>query len=120
MDDADHKDADHKDADHRDADHRDAGHREVAVRPGGRRWPKSEAVWRQFALLDLTMERMGADPLTAARKGGGTRLANARRTCLGCPLHRQCRDLLEAGGDPADFCPNADFFAECRPGRRPA
>lgn len=96
----------------------DADRKEGAVQPGERRWPKSEKVWRQFTLLDLVMERMGADPLAAARKDGGTMLANARGTCLGCLLHRECRDLLEAMVDPAGFCPNADFFAQCRPGKR--
>ncbi len=87
------------------------------MQSGERRWPQSEKVWRQFALMDLVMERMGADPLAAARKRGGMALADARNTCLGCPFHRQCRDLLERGGDiaePAAFCPNADFLAEFR------
>ncbi|MBN9073238.1 MAG: hypothetical protein J0H34_16910 [Rhizobiales bacterium] len=92
------------------------------MRSDRRRWPQSEKVWRQFALLDLMMERMGVDQLAAARKCHGTVLAKARKTCLACPFHRECSDVLEGGGDIAGLirsCPNAGFFKECMPGKRP-
>lgn len=91
------------------------------MRSHPKNWSQSEIVWRQFALMDLVMERVGADPLVAARKRGGSALADARKTCLACPVHRQCRDWLERGGDlarHAELCPNAGFFRECGQGDR--
>ncbi len=91
------------------------------MQSGKRHWPQSEKVWRQFALMDLMMEEMGVDPVAIARKCGGAALAKARDTCLGCPFHRECRDLLERGGDIDEltgFCPNAELFREGSCGRR--
>lgn len=87
------------------------------MRSDQRQWLQSERVWRQFALMELVMERMRVDPLVAARKCGGTAMADARNTCLGCSFHRECRDRLERCSDLAgfaEFCPNAGFFRECR------
>lgn len=83
------------------------------------RWPQTEKVWRQFARLDLVLERLDIDPARAARKSGGAAMAIARDACLGCILHRECGQRLDGGGDAGailDFCPNAGFFREC--GRR--
>lgn len=87
------------------------------MRSGERHWPQSEKVWRQFALMDLMMARIGVDQLAVARKYGGAALANAHKTCLGCPFHRRCRGWLEEEGDVAEltgFCPNAGFFRKGR------
>ncbi len=81
-----------------------------------RRWPLTDQVWRQFGQFDLVMERTGVDPVFAARKAGGTAIAQARTVCLVCLRQKQCRFLLEH--DEADaimaFCPNAGFFDSCR------
>jgi len=90
--------------------------KEVAVQSDERRWPQTDRVWQQFALMDLVMQRVGVDPAVAARMAGGAALAEARNTCLSCPFHRECRRWLESGGDfseLAGFCPNAGFFREC-------
>jgi hypothetical protein len=90
-----------------------------AVMRSVERWPQTEKVWRQFARLDLVMERLSVDPARAARKSAGAALAEARNVCLSCRLQRECSQRLESGGDAAailDFCPNAGFFREC--GRR--
>jgi hypothetical protein len=96
---------------------------EGIVRSGEQHWPQTKRVWRQFAVLDLVMERMGVDPVLAARKSGGAALANARNTCLTCPFHRKCRRWLDGGSDLSDlagFCPNAGFFRDCSRTGRPA
>jgi hypothetical protein len=80
-------------------------------------WPQTDRVWRQFARLDIVLGRLGIDPVLAARKSGGTAMANARNVCLGCVLQRECSRHLEDGQDARailDFCPNAGFFRECR------
>jgi hypothetical protein len=80
-------------------------------------WPLTDRVWRQFAQLDVVLDRLKIDPVLAARKSGGTAMANARNTCLACVLQRECRQWLESGRDAAailDFCPNAGFFRACR------
>ncbi len=84
-------------------------------------WPQTERVWRQFARLDLALERLGIDPILAARVSGGTALAKARNNCLACLLQRECARRLDKGEDACavlDFCPNARFFRECRRARR--
>lgn len=88
-----------------------------------RRWPQTDRVWQQFALMDLVMERTGVDPAVAVRTAGGAALAEARDTCLGCASHRECRNWLEGGGDLAalaGFCPNVGFFRACARDRRRA
>jgi hypothetical protein len=81
------------------------------------RWPQTDRVWRQFAQLDVVLERLEIYPVHAARKSGGTAMANVRNVCLACVLQRECRQWLENGRDAdaiLDFCPNAGFFRECR------
>ncbi|MBZ9798673.1 hypothetical protein [Mesorhizobium sp. ES1-4] len=78
-------------------------------------WPQTAKVWRQFAQMDLVLERLEIDPALAARKSGGTAIANARDICLACLLQRQCSQRLEQD-DPCavlEFCPNAGFLKEC-------
>jgi hypothetical protein len=84
---------------------------------GAQRWPQTDRVWRQFALMDLVMERMDVDPVFAARKSGGTAMAVARAVCLSCPLDHECRGRLAHDSDPIrlkQMCPNASFFEDCR------
>jgi len=82
----------------------------------GEHWPQTEMVWRQFARLDLALERLEIDPVLAARKSGGAAMANARDICRACLLQRECGRWLERPGDACailEFCPNAAFFREC-------
>ena len=81
-----------------------------------RHWPQTDRVWRQFGQFDLVMERTRVDPTLAARKDGGTAVAQARDICLTCLHQKQCRSLLDQddGGAIMSFCPNADFFDQCR------
>lgn len=84
------------------------------MRPG-EHWPQTERVWRQFAQMDLVMERLDIDPVLAVRKSGGAAMAKARDTCLACFSHQRCRRWLEQDGDPRgvlEFCPNAVFLEE--------
>jgi hypothetical protein len=83
-------------------------------------WPQTERVWRQFARLDIVLERLGIDPILAARKSGGTAMAKARDVCLACIFQRQCSEQLESqqACTILDFCPNAAFLKECAPPRR--
>ncbi len=84
-------------------------------------WPQTERVWRQFAQLDLVLQRLEIDPVLAARKSGGRAMANARDICLACLFQRECSQRLERGDDPRavlEFCPNAGFFRECRRAHR--
>jgi hypothetical protein len=80
------------------------------------RWPQTDRVWRQFAQLDVAMQRLEIDPMLAARKSSGTALAKARDVCLACVLQRECSQRLEDGQRACgilEFCPNAEFFKEC-------
>jgi len=80
-----------------------------------RQWPLTDRVWQQFALLDRVMDSMRVDPVLAARLERGKALAEARNTCLACPVQQRCRNLLDAG-DVAGvlaICPNARFFRQC-------
>lgn len=84
-------------------------------------WPQTERVWRQFAQLDMVLERLAIDPMLAARKSGGAAMAKARDVCLACILQRECSQRLEGRRQARtilDFCPNADFLKECVQPRR--
>ncbi len=79
-------------------------------------WPQTERVWRQFAQLDIVLERLEIDPILAARKSGGTAMAKARDVCLACVLQRKCSQRLEGQQQACtilEFCPNAEFLKEC-------
>jgi hypothetical protein len=80
-------------------------------------WPQTERVWRQFARLDIVLERLEIDPVLAARKSGGTAMAKARDVCLACIVQRQCSQRLEGEQASAilEFCPNAEFLKDCVP-----
>jgi len=80
------------------------------------RWPQTERVWRQFARLDIVLERLKIDPMLAARKSGGTAMATARNVCLACIHQRECSQRLQGEQQVftiLEFCPNAEFFKEC-------
>lgn len=80
------------------------------------RWPQTERVWRQFARLDIVLERLEIDPMVAARKSGGTAMATARNVCLACIHQRECSQRLQGEQQVftiLEFCPNAEFFNEC-------
>lgn len=80
------------------------------------RWPQTELVWRQFARLDIVLERLEIDPMVAARKSGGTAMATARNVCLACIHQRECSQRLQGEQQVftiLEFCPNAEFLNEC-------
>lgn len=82
------------------------------------RWPQTELVWRQFARLDIVLERLEIDPMVAARKSGGTAMATARNVCLACIHQRECSQRLQGEQQVfsiLEFCPNAEFLKECTP-----
>ena len=79
-------------------------------------WPQTELVWRQFARLDIVLERLEIDPMVAARKSGGTAMAKARNVCLACIVQRECSQRLHGEQEVfsiLEFCPNAEFLKEC-------
>ena len=79
-------------------------------------WPQTERVWRQFARLDIVLERLEIDPMLAARKSGGTAMATARNVCLACIVQRECSRRLQGEQQVfsiLEFCPNAEFLREC-------
>jgi hypothetical protein len=62
------------------------------------------------------INRLGLDPVVAARHCGGAVLGSAVRVCEDCPAGDACHDWLERAAAslyaaPA-FCPNADRFAQ--------
>jgi hypothetical protein len=76
-------------------------------------------VFRQVALMDRMMERVGVDAGAAARDGGGEAWFEARTRCIACCSGKQCRDWLASLPDgppvePPAFCHNADFLRRCR------
>ena len=82
------------------------------------RWPMFNRVLQQAARMDGMMERLGVDPVLAARQDQGQAYGRARTICLNCPAGPQCeRWLAEPAGasePPPLFCPLAAFFAACR------
>lgn len=79
-------------------------------------WPQTDRVWRQFAQLDIVLERLEIDPMHAARKSGGAAMAKARDVCLACVLQRECSQRLDGRQQACtilEFCPNAGFLKEC-------
>jgi hypothetical protein len=66
--------------------------------------------------MNRVIERLGIDPLAAARRAAGAEMKRARDVCLGCLSDRECRAWLEGASDPsrlAEFCPNAAYFTAC-------
>jgi hypothetical protein len=74
------------------------------------RWPRFARVLRKHALMDEMMEAQGVDLLAAVRSGDA--FVEARANCRDCPNDEACRSwFLEHTGEPAEFCPNGEFFA---------
>lgn len=87
--------------------------------------PMLNRVFRQVQLMDWMMERVGADPVTAAREDAGMAWYEARTKCIGCCSGAQCREWLARARSPAKppaFCHNTDFLRRCSEAarRRPA
>jgi hypothetical protein len=60
--------------------------------------------------MDDMMEAQGVDLVAAVRAGEG--FVKARANCRECKDEAACRAwFLEQHGEPAEFCPNAAFFA---------
>ena len=86
--------------------------------------PMLNRVFAQVALMDGMMERVGADPVAAAREEAGMAWYEARTKCIGCCSGALCRAWLARARWPAQppaFCHNADFLRRCSepPGSRP-
>lgn len=74
-----------------------------------RHWPMFARVLRRHELMDEMIEAQGVDLLSAVRSGDG--FVRARDNCRKCQCEGACRDwMLESSGEPAEFCPNVDFF----------
>jgi hypothetical protein len=68
---------------------------------------------RRNALMDEIMEAQGVDLVAAVRAGED--FVRARAKCRDCSHEPVCRAwFLEAGDEPAEFCPNLDFFASLK------
>jgi hypothetical protein len=80
------------------------------------RWSMFQQALRRHALMDEMMETSGVDPIAAVRTGEG--FVAARATCCECTHDDGCRTWFLEGGDalgqPAEFCPNAEFFRACK------
>jgi Family of unknown function (DUF6455) len=81
--------------------------------------PMLKRVFRQVALMDAMMQRVGVDAAAAARDSEGTAWYEARTRCIGCCSEKQCRDWLAqpptaSPAEPPEFCHNADFLKRCR------
>lgn len=77
-------------------------------------WPMFEYVTRQAQHMDCMMERLDVDVVAATRHQRGQAFADARSNCLHCPFARDCTQWMQraaGGGSPAEYCPNASFFA---------
>lgn len=82
-------------------------------------YPILNRVLAQAEQMDMMMAAIGADPLLAIRRDHGSSWYEARTRCIDCAVSRQCRDWLEdvdrvAAKDAPAFCPNHDFFLDCR------
>jgi hypothetical protein len=74
------------------------------------RWPQLARALRKQALMDEMMEAQGVDLLAAVKTGEA--FVRARVKCRDCDCEGACRDwFLEGESEPADFCPNEEFFA---------
>lgn len=83
------------------------------------KWPMRLKVERQARLMNAMMDRLGVEPIDAARAAGGTGLAAASRRCVMCSADAACARWLEstASGTAAavpPFCPNGSFFESVR------
>ena len=83
--------------------------------------PMLERVFRQAELMDRMMERVGVNPVAAARLDRGMAWYEARTKCIACHSERQCRAWIERSqadpsSEPPEFCQNAEFFRSCKEG----
>ena len=87
--------------------------REGQVADAPSSWPQFARELRKQALMDEMMEAQGVDLLAAVRAGED--FVRARANCRNCTGEPLCRAwLLEGSCEPADFCPNLEFFASLR------
>ncbi len=79
-------------------------------------WPMSRRVEEQAVQLHEVMSRLGIDPVQMARRDQGAAYADARRTCLFCPVSHHCRAWLDGEPDHRrpEFCPNLPIFEACQ------
>ena len=80
-------------------------------------WPVYNRVFRQAELLDRMLARMGASPSIVVRRDSGMAWCEARTRCINCVHEHQCRAWMETDettGTEPEFCPNMQFFLECR------
>ena len=79
--------------------------------------PMFDRIFRQAELMDRMVERVGVNPVTAARVDKGMAWYEARTKCIACCSEWQCRDWQarsEACSEVPEFCHNAEFFRCCR------
>ena len=61
-------------------------------------------VLQQAELMDRVMERLGIDPVVAARRENGMAWYEARSQCIACHSERQCQEwLTRAPTEPSMF-----------------
>jgi hypothetical protein len=74
------------------------------------RWPRFARVLRRHALIDEMMEAQGVDLLAsrAMRSSRRGRIAAIAR------MRRPAGPGSWSAGEPADFCPNGEFFASLK------
>lgn len=78
-------------------------------------WPQFARALRKQALMDEMMEAQGVDLLAAVRAGEA--FVRARANCRDCKDEAVCRSwFLEGCGEPAEFCPNREFFTSLKRG----
>lgn len=80
-------------------------------------WPLFNRVSRQATRMDHMMERVGVSPSVAVRLESGMAWYEARTRCIDCVHEQCCRNWLESASPLSaapDFCPNAQFFQECK------
>jgi hypothetical protein len=78
-------------------------------------WPVLNRIFRQAALMDKMMERVGVEPINAVRIDQGMAFYEARTKCIDCFNDGVCRrwlDCANVNGTPPSFCPNAEFFRQ--------
>ncbi len=74
-----------------------------------RSWPMFARALRRHELMDEMMAKQGVEVIAAVRAGDA--FVEARAHCRDCTCETACRDwFMEESGDPAEFCPNLDFF----------
>ncbi|MGB3020505.1 MAG: DUF6455 family protein [Methyloceanibacter sp.] len=74
-----------------------------------RSWPMLARALRRHELMDEMMEKQGVAVIAAVRAGDA--FVEARANCRDCACETACRNwFLEESEDPAEFCPNLDFF----------